>query len=89
MMLRKKIFIFVGITFLVLTVVLYASSRFVLMDSFAKMKELIFALLAVGLMSGLVTMLLLEKYVLSRLSHLDKTARNISLNNDFSILLPV
>ncbi len=89
MMLRKKVFIFIGVIFLVLTVVLYASSRFILMDRFAKMQELIFALLAIGLVSGLVVMLLLEKYVLSRLSHLDKTAKDISLSDDFSALLPV
>ena len=94
MTLRRKTRIIVGTMFLGLIVILYFLSENILRSngvSSASIYEqdvtiayLMLMIVGGGLLFGIVTILLLEKQVLSRLTHLSSGIRNIGINSDKS-----
>lgn len=96
MTLRRKTRIIIGMAFLSLIVILYFISQNILLVSYvdipgdiyervqASIAYLILSIVGVGLVFGVVTILLLEKQVLSRLSRLTKNVSSIGASGDIS-----
>ncbi|MFQ5759189.1 MAG: ATP-binding protein [Candidatus Bathyarchaeia archaeon] len=91
MTLRRKTRIIIGTMFLGLIVILYFLSESILLNGYRDIQEqetaiasLILMMVGVGLVFGIVTLFLLEKQVLSRLSHLSKNIHSIGTSGDIS-----
>ncbi len=96
MTLRKKAFLIIVSVFLGLIVILFFVSRNVLLRGYVDMPReiyeriqvttayLVLSIAGVALVFGVVTMLLLEKQVLSRLSRLSKSILSIATSGDIS-----
>jgi signal transduction histidine kinase/HAMP domain-containing protein len=103
MTLRKKILISIGLTIVFLVVLLYVSSRLILLNSFARLEEenvqqslehvkqgersilyFMFFLLAIGLVFGAVSLILLERSILARLAYLNLSVDRIGATSDLS-----
>lgn len=101
MTLRRKTRIIVGTMFLGLIVILYFLSEYFLLDGGGvspagvdrqdvAIAYLMLMIVGAGLLFGIVTILLLEKQVLSKLTRLSNSIRNIGTSGDITarVLLP-
>jgi signal transduction histidine kinase/HAMP domain-containing protein len=103
MTLRKKTLISIGLTIVFLVVLLYVSSRLILLNGFAGPEEenvqqnleqvkqeersilyFMFSLLAIGLVFGAVSLILLERSILARLTYLNLSVDRIGATSDLS-----
>jgi signal transduction histidine kinase/HAMP domain-containing protein len=103
MTLRHKTLISIGLTIVFLVVLLYVSSRLILLNGFARPEEenvqqnpehfgqgerstlyFMFSLLAIGLVLGAVSLILLERSILARLTHLNLSVNRIGATSDLS-----
>jgi signal transduction histidine kinase len=100
MTLRKKTLLIIGAMFLGLIIILLFISQSILLRSNADLPKdileqiqkvsatLILSIVAVGIMFGVATVLLLERQVISRLSRLSKSITIISKSGDISARVP-